>query len=119
MPELIEVYVNKDKLSDNIKTYEEDNNFIVEVMDVDTTKELIINCRGKDIEINAVRIINEDINSIITDLPIETVTKEKIASIIFSDLEIKKKRIQIKKIRELDKRFIRMFIKLLEYVAEI
>lgn len=119
VPELIEVYVNKDKLSDNIKTYEEDNNFIVEVMDVDTTKELIINCRGKDIEINAVRIINEDINSIITDLPIETVTKEKIASIIFSDLEIKKKRIQIKKIRELDKRFIRMFIKLLEYVAEI
>ena len=47
------------KLSDNIKTYEEDNNFIVEVMDVDTTKELIINCRGKDIEINAVRIIND------------------------------------------------------------
>ena len=34
-------------------------------------------------------------------------------------LEIKLKRIQIKKIKELDKRFIRMFIKLLEYIAEI
>ena len=106
-------------MNDNVKTYEEDNNFIVEVLNVDTTKELVINCKGKDIEINASRIINEDINSIITDLPIETVIKEKIANVIFSDLDIKKKRIQIKKIKELDKRFIRMFIKLLEYVAEI
>ena len=64
-------------------------------------------------------IINEDINSIITDLPIKTKVKEEIAKVIFSDLDIKKKRIQIKKIRDLDKRFKRMFIKLLEYIAEI
>ena len=45
--------------------------------------------------------------------------KEEIADIIFSDLDIKAKRIKIKKLRGLDGRFTRMFIKLLEYIAEI
>jgi hypothetical protein len=71
------------------------------------------------LEINAVRIINEDINSILSDLPIKTSLKEDINKLIFSDLEIKRKRIEIKKIKGLDSRFKRMFIKLLEYVSEI
>ena len=116
---LVDVYLDSTKLTEEIKTYEEDNNFVVEVSRVDTSKQLTINCKGNNIEIEAVRIINEDINSIITDLPIKTKLKEKIANIIFSDLDIKKKRIEIKKIKELDKRFIKMFIKLLEYIAEI
>jgi SHS2 domain-containing protein len=99
--------------------YEEDNDFIVDIKDVDTTKQLTVNCKGKDLEINAVRIINEDVNSIISDLGIPTKLKEIIADIFFSDLDIKQKRIQIKKIKGLDKRFVRMFIKLLEYIAEI
>ena len=115
----INVLINKEKYEKDVIGYEEDNNFVLEVKNVDTTKELNINLKGRDIEINAVIIINEDINSIITDLPIETVTKEKIANIIFSDLDVKKKRIQIRKIKKLDKRFVRMFIKLLEYIAEI
>ncbi len=117
--DLVDVYVNGAKAMLEMKTYEEDNNFVVEVFDVDTSKQLTINCKGRDIEIEAVRIINEDINSIITDLPISTKTKESIASIIFSDIDIKRKRIGIKKIKGLDKRFIRMFIKLLEYISEI
>lgn len=118
VPELIEVFVGGLKQT-NFRAYEEDNDLIVYVTGVDTTGELNVICKGKDIEINAVRIINEDINSIITDLPIETKIKEKIAKIIFSELDIKQKRIEIKKIRGLDKRFVRMFIKLLEYIAEI
>ena len=47
--------------------------------------------------------------------------KIKIESIFFSNLSIKKKRIEIKKLKKdgLDKNFIKMFIKLLEYISEI
>ena len=48
-----------------------------------------------------------------------TKLKEEIAQIFFSDIDVKLKRIQIKKLKGLDKRFVRMFIKLLEYIAEI
>jgi len=83
--------------------------------------EITINCKGKDIEIDAIRLINEDINSIISDAKIKTNLKESIAAIIFSNLEINKKRIEIRKLRQkgLSSVFIRMFIKLLEYVSEI
>ena len=115
----VEIYLNNDKDTLEYKSYTDENDFVVEIKNVDTTKQLTVNCKGKDIEINAVRIINEDINSIITDLKISTKLKEEIASIIFSDIDVKLKRIRIKKLKGLDKRFIRMFIKLLEYVAEI
>ena len=77
---------------------------------------------GKDIEIDAVRIINEDINSIISDLMIETSLKEKIAAIIFSkNLSIGKKRILIRKLKKsgLPSLFVRIFLNLLEYVSQL
>ncbi len=91
------------------------------VKDVSTAKQLTINCRGKDIEIDAERIINDDIDSILSDLQIKTSLKENIAAILFSELEIKSKRIEIRKLRVkgLNGKYIRMFIKLLEYIAEI
>ena len=119
--ENVEIYINNDKANNSIEKYIEDNDFVVKINDVDTTKQLTINCKGKDIEIDAVRIINEDINSIINDLSIETSLKEQIASIIFSNLDIQKKRIEVRKLNHkgLDSSFIKMFIKLLEYIAEI
>jgi alpha-glucosidase (family GH31 glycosyl hydrolase) len=117
----VDIFLNAEKVNDKMETYLDDNDFVVEIHDIDTTKQLTINCQGKDIEIDAVRIINEDINSIITDLKIETTLKEEIASIIFSNKDIKRKRILIKKLHSkgLDNVFIKMFMKLLEYVAEI
>lgn len=115
----VEIYLDGAKADLEYSSYENDNDFVVDVKDVPTTRQLTVNCKGKDIEINAVRIINEDINSIISDLKISTKLKEEIASIIFSDIDIRLKRIRIKKLKELDKRFIKMFIKLLEYIAEI
>ena len=52
---------------------------------------------------------------------IKTSLKENIAAIIFSDVDIKQKRIEIRKLRAkgLHGKYVRMFIKLLEYVAEI
>ena len=88
---------------------------------VKTTSQLTINCKGKDIEIDAVRLINEDIDSIISDLQIKTELKERLNQILFSEQDIKHKRIAIKKLRTLglDSKFIKMFMRLLEYISEI
>ena len=67
-------------------SYTLDNDFIVEVKDVKTIGQLVVNCKGKGIEIDSVRLINEDIDSIISDLEVETHLKDKIASILFLSL---------------------------------
>lgn len=101
--------------------YVEDNDFIVEVGHVPSTGQLTINCKGEDIEIDAVRVINDDIDSILMDLQINTYLKETISSIMFSDLPIKKKRIEIRKLKKqgLTKEYMQLFLKLLEYLGEI
>ena len=113
------VYFNNEKL--NYNSYVKDNDFIVEVENVSTVGQLTINCKGRDIEIDAVRIINDDVESIISDLQIETRLKELIDGILFSDLTIKKKRIEIRKLTKkgLEKKFVKLFLKILEYIQEI
>jgi hypothetical protein len=113
------VYVDNEKV--DCFSYVEDTDFVVEVSDVPTSKQLTINCKGKDIEIDAVRLINEDIDSIISDLQIKTFLKERIANIIFSELPIDKKRIELKKLKRegLDEKFIKMFRDLLRYQSQI
>ena len=110
------VYFNDEKIEST--SYVKGPDFIVEVKDVSTTGQLTLNCKGKDIEISADRIINEDIESIISDLQIETSMKEKIDKILFCDLPIKKKRIEIRKLanKGLEHKFIKLFLKLLEYI---
>lgn len=106
-----------------IKTisYVEDSDFIVEVSGVPTMGQLTLNCKGKDIEIDAIRFINDDIDNILLDLPINTVLKEQISSIMFSNLPIKRKRIEIRKLRKynLGKEYIKLFLKLLAYIETI
>ena len=104
-----------------LKTYVDGPDFIVEIKDVPTVGQLSLSCKGKDIEIDAVRLINEDIERIISDLQISTEMKEKIDAILFSSEPIKAKRIAIRKLTRigLDKKFVRMFLKLLEYIDQI
>ena len=120
LPEKVSVDINSELIND-FEYYNDENDFIVEIKNVDTKKQLNINCMGKDIEIDAVRIINEDINEIISDLKIDTLLKERLAAIFFSNLDISKKRIAVRKLKNagLDQLFIKMFIKLLEYIEEI
>jgi hypothetical protein len=116
------IYVDQNKAELEYETYVEDTDFIVDIKDAPTTKQLTINCKGKDIEIDAVRIINEDINSIISDIMIETNLKERLAAIIFSkDLSIRKKRIMIRKLRKdgLSPLFMRVFLNLLDYISQL
>ncbi len=105
----------------SLKTYVDGPDFVVEIKDVPTVGQLSLSCKGKDIEIDAVRLINEDIKRIISDLQISTQMKEKIDSILFSINDIKKKRIAVRKLSRigLDKKFVRMFLKLLEYIDQI
>jgi len=106
-----------------IKTisYVDDSDFIVEINDVPSIGQVTLNCKGKDIEIDAMRFINDDIDSILLDLPINTVLKEQISSIMFSNLPIKRKRIEIRKLKKynLGREYIRLFLKLLEYIGTI
>lgn len=116
-----EVIANFNGNNLEVNCYEDENDFIVEVKNVSTIGQLSINCKGKAIEIDSIRLINEDIDTIISDLEVETRLKDKISNILFSNLTIKKKRIQIKKLKKdkLDTKFIKMFLRLLEYVEQI
>lgn len=116
--ENVEAYINGTEIP--IESYVEENDFIVMANNIPTTSQLTINCKGRDIEIDAIRLINEDINSIINDAKITTELKEKIAFIMFSNLSVDKKRIEIRKLKRkgLQDIFVRMFIKLLEYISE-
>ena len=103
------------------RRYVEDNDFVIEFDNISTTSKVFVYCKGKDIEIDASRVINEDLEGIISDLTIPTELKIAIDKIMFSELSIKEKRIAIKKLRRkgLPTLFIKMFMKLFEYLAEI
>ena len=114
------VYSNKDVIPHT--SYVDKEDFIVEVNSVDTIgKQLTVNCKGNDIEIDAVRLINDDIESILSDLQIETEKKEKIDKVLFSNLPINKKRIEVRRLTKynIDKKFIQLFLKLLEYIEQM
>ncbi len=115
----VTIYFNADKL--NSENYVDGNDFVVEIKNVPTIGQLTINCKGKDIEIDAVRLINDDVNEILMDLQINTYLKEEIADIMFGDAPINKKRIAIRKLKKknLTKDYINLFLKLLEYISEV
>lgn len=113
------VYFNDEKIES--EGYVRGSDFVVEVKSISTIGQLTLNCKGKNIEIDAVRIITEDIESIISDLQIATEMKEKIDNVFYSELTIKKKRIAIRKLgsKGLEKKFVNLFLKLLEYIEQI
>ncbi len=116
--ENVTIYFNAEKL--NSENYIDGNDFIVEVKNVPTIGQLTINCKGKDIEIDAVRLINDDFDSILMDLKISTYLKEEIASIMFGELPVDKKRIELRKLKKngLSKEYMDLFLKLLDYIGE-
>ena len=116
----VKIYFNDQELE--FKSYLMDTDFVIEVKNVPTNGQLTINCQGKDIEIDALMLLNDDIDSILSDMEAPTILKDSIAKILFSkDLPINKKRIEIKKLKKrgLDKRSIKVFLRLLEYMNEV
>ena len=113
----VTVYNDYEKMP--CKCYVDGPNFIVEVENVPTFgHQLTINCKGQDIEIDAVRLVNKDIEEILSDLQIDTSMKEKIDAVLFNDLPVRKKRIALRRLQSkgLERKFIQLFLKLLEYV---
>ena len=115
-------YVASTQIKNNC--YKDGADLIVEVDDIPSNNQLTVICSGEDIEIDAIRIISEDIVSIISDLPIKTNVKQKIDDIMFSnEMDLKKKRIKIRKLAHekdyLEKKYITLLLKLLEYINEV
>lgn len=103
------------------KAYVSETDFVIEVKEVPTATQLTITVSGKNLNVEATRFINDEIDEIISDLQIETKQKEKVAEILFSNEEIKRKRINVRKLKKrgVEPIFIKMFLKLLEYMAEL
>lgn len=99
--------------------YDKDD-FIVKLDNVIVGRDISINIKGKDILVSSVMLINEEIKDILYDLEIETKLKEILDSILFSDLDVRKKRIKIRKLKRkgLDNKYIKIFINLLEYIEK-
>ena len=115
------VQVFSNEINVPFKSYIDDNDFVISFNDIPSDAKVFVYCRGKDIEIDASRAINDDLEGIITDLSITTELKVILDSILFSDKPIKDKRIEIRKLKRkgLPTIFVKMFIKLLEYIAEV
>lgn len=114
-----DVTIYKDYEQVPYEAYVDGPNFIVEVKNIPTFgHQLTVNCKGQDIEIDAVRLVNEDIENILSDLQIPTEQKELIDKIMFSDMPVKKKRIAVRRLqnKRLERKFIQLCLKLLEYV---
>ena len=108
-------YQNKEEI---YKHEIEKNDLIIKLNDINPYETLEVNIIGNNIEIETISVINEEIEGILDDLEINTILKEEIDSIIFSDLPIKKKRIGLRKLRKsgLEPKYINMFIGLLEFI---
>ena len=115
-------YVASTQIKNNC--YKDGSDLIVEVEDIPSNQQLTVICSGENIEIDAIRIISDDIISIISDLPIKTTLKQKIDDIMFSnELDLPKKRIALKKLTHekeyLEKKYVTLLLKLLEYINEV
>ena len=115
----VTAYFNNERIA--ISSYVDANDFVVEIKGCPSIGQLTINCKGKDIEIDAMRLINDDVKSVLIDLKINTYLKEEIADIMFGDLPLKKKRIEIRKLKKkkLSKEYIGLFLRLIEYMSEV
>lgn len=99
----------------------EGNDLVVDIPDVSSGMKIVVTVTGSDLENSTIKLINDDIKEILEDLEIETLIKEEIDAILFGELPIKKKRIQIRKLKRkgLEPKFIKMFLNLLEYIESV
>ena len=113
------VVYDNDKTIDDIETELTETSFIVYIKNINTKDQLSINCYGEDIEIDSIKLIKDDIDSILYDLKISTALKDEVAAIVFDDKQsLAKKRILIRKLKRkgLDPRSVKAFLRLLDFM---
>ena len=115
-PEKVIVKYNQQETAYNYETDKKD--LIIKLENIYVYNNLEVYILGTNLEIEIENVINEEIEGILYDLEINTILKNKIDSIIFSDLSIKKKRIGLRKLRKekLEPKYINMFIGLLDFI---
>ena len=98
----------------------EKNDLLLELKDINVYEPLEVLLLGNNLEIETISVINKEIEGILDDLEIETIIKESVDEIIFSDLSINKKHIGLRKLRRqgLEPKYINMFISLLEFINQ-
>jgi len=113
------VYIEDKSITYNC--YYDKNDFIIQINNLIVGRDLEVNIKGENVLVSSIRLINEDIKEILYDLAINTGLKDKLDEILFSDLDVKKKRIKIRKLKKkgLDSKYIKIFINLLEYIQKI
>ena len=101
--------------------YYDKDDFVIKIDNYVVGRDIDINIKGSDTLVSSVSMVNEEIKEILYDIGIETSLKEKIDSVLFSDLDIRKKRIAIRKLKRkgLDGKYIKIFINLLAYIQKI
>jgi len=115
-PEKVIVKYNNNETLYNYETIK--NDLIVKLNNINVYSTIEVNIIGKNLEIETISVINEEISEILEDLEINTILKEQIDDIIFSELPVNKKRISLRKLRKvgLEPKYINMFIGLLEFI---
>ena len=116
--------VKEVNISDNMVRYMgyyDKNDFIVKLDNVMVGRNITINIKGSNMLVSSVRLINEEIKEILYDIEISTDLKDKLDEILFSNLDVRKKRIKIRRLKRkgLEKKYIKIFINLLEYIQKI
>lgn len=95
------------------------NNLVVSIENVDTSSQLVINYYGKDVEFDSLFNIEDSIDNILLDMKISTLLKDDISQILFSKkMNFSMKRLAIRnlKIKGLDSKNIKVFLKLIDYM---
>lgn len=115
---IVEVIISDKSIKYN--GYYDKDDFVLELYNTIIGRDIEVNIKGKDILVSSETLVSEEIKQILSDLQIETTLKEKLDEILFSNLEIRKKRIKIRKLKKkgLDNKYIKIFISLLEYVEK-
>ena len=98
----------------------EKKDLIIKLNNINLYSKIEVDIIGQNLEIEIENVINEQIEEILYDLEIETILKYKIDDIIFSDLDIKQKRIALRKLKkyQLEPKYINLFIGLLEFIQK-
>lgn len=117
MPKNINITLDDNKLY--FISYIEDNDLIIMLEDIKITDKLVINVDSSEIE--ASKVIDTEIDDIINQLVIETNLKIKVNELMFSNIEVKNKRIEIRKLEKqgLSKSLIEVLLKLVEIKEDL
>ena len=117
VPETVVAYFNETQLKP--VSYADGFDFVIEVKDIPTIGQVTFNIKGTEIAIDNIRLVEEEVDSVLMDLKLGTYLKEDIALVLFGKDEVKKKQkdlLALVKKYGLSKEYNDLFLRLLDYL---